>query len=99
MTPASLRARLRQAAPTSGSEETVFKHALRPMELAMRRTTPEKSWLESDNIMSLDWTSLGRLVRRRTLEALAVHFALRGSDEGRGAVISESDRPILVRDQ
>ncbi|UCE58583.1 MAG: hypothetical protein JSU63_14205 [Phycisphaerales bacterium] len=30
---------------------------------------------ESDRIMALDWTSLGREVRRRTLEAVEQHFS------------------------
>ena len=30
---------------------------------------------EGDQVMALDWTSLGREVRRRTLETLEHHFA------------------------
>ena len=30
---------------------------------------------ESDEVMSFDWESLGRLVRRRALYAVALHFA------------------------
>ena len=40
----------------------------------MRRMMLADVSYESDGVMSLDWAALGRLVRKRTLEAVALHF-------------------------
>jgi len=40
----------------------------------------------SDTPESLNWSSLGRLVRRGTLEAVAMHFWILGAD-------AETDKP------
>ena len=39
---------------------------------------PEPSAKPSDVVLPLDWESIGREVRARTLEAVALHFALTG---------------------
>ncbi len=48
---------------------------MRPMMLA-------DSPYRSDEIMALDWASLGRLVRKRTLEAVALHFETLAATSG-----------------
>ena len=41
----------------------------------MRMVTEMERPYDDAGIMSLDWESLGRLVRQRTLHAVALHFA------------------------
>jgi len=38
-----------------------------------------QQWNGSDDLLTLDWASVGRLVRRTTLEAVALHFAVIGT--------------------
>jgi len=42
----------------------------------MRATGNVAPTTEGAQLMSLDWTSLGSLVRQRTLEAVALHFSM-----------------------
>lgn len=44
----------------------------------MRLTLDFETRKQDDGYMALDWETLGRLVRARTLEAVAVHFAVQG---------------------
>ncbi|MHC4697729.1 MAG: hypothetical protein ACYTFA_13410 [Planctomycetota bacterium] len=41
----------------------------------MRIKTMQPPSNECDQLMALDWSSLGRLVRRRTLDAVTLHFS------------------------
>lgn len=41
----------------------------------MLLSEPTMTDATNDELMALDWSSLGRLVRRQTLEAVAAHFA------------------------
>lgn len=47
----------------------------------MRLTLEYETRDQDAGYMALDWETLGRLVRARTLEAVAVHFAVRGDRE------------------
>jgi len=49
------------------------------MDFPMRQTDRNTSVSNHDNVMSLDWESLGRLVRVGTLDAVAMHFAAMGN--------------------
>lgn len=40
-----------------------------------------KTELKSDKALTLDWASLGRLVRVRALDAVAMHFAVKSAAE------------------
>jgi len=44
----------------------------------MCMATDRTSWSDSADFMALDWESVGRLVRQRTLEVVAMHFAAMG---------------------
>lgn len=55
----------------------------------MRLTKNQSGLRRNDQLLSLDWESLGRYVRGRTLEAVAMHFAALAAEqqdasEGRG---------------
>ena len=47
----------------------------------MRNVTNRTSQINSVDVTALDWGSIGRLVRQRTLEAVAMHFAAVGQAE------------------
>ena len=49
-----------------------------------------------DRLLTLDWESIGGLVRQRTLEALATHFAALGAECG--ASVDEAVGPLTCRD-
>ena len=60
------------------------------MELRNRITT-----FDGAEVLALDWGTLGRLVRKRAIEAVAMHFALIGSTgspdaSNRGSVVGPS---------
>ena len=65
----------------------------------MRIAMPRTDGSEGDNIMSLEWASLGRLVRRRTLEAVAMHFVLHGAEEGTSPGFEESGRVAFMTER
>lgn len=44
-------------------------------ERSMHRTAKETADHGCDRLLALDWSSLGRLVRTSTLDAVALHFA------------------------
>jgi len=48
---------------------------------------------ERDASVTLDWASLGRLVRTRTLDAVAVHFVEVGIQGTRGRSSVATDEP------
>ncbi len=48
----------------------------------MRLTTDQTDSTDSADLLSLDWGSLGRLVRKRTLQGVAMHFAAMASRRG-----------------
>jgi hypothetical protein len=48
------------------------------VESAMRQAIERTSSRDSVDPVALDWESLGRLVRRHSLEAVAMHFAAIG---------------------
>ena len=56
------------------------------------RLTSKTCLTQTRGLLSLDWESLGRLVRRATLEAVAAHFAAIGI-ERRDASKASGDRP------
>ena len=50
----------------------------------MRSETDRRHPDDGANIPPLEWESLGRLVRRCALEAVALHFAATGAEATRG---------------
>lgn len=47
----------------------------------------------SDDLLTLDWASVGRLVRRTTFEAVAMHFAVIGAQTKKnGASVAAGER-------
>ena len=54
----------------------------------MRMATERKRPYNDADIRSLDWASLGRLVRQRTLHAVALHFA---------AIAQQRDSKVTTR--
>jgi len=46
----------------------------------------------SDTPSALDWETLGRLVRRATFDAIALHFAARADDERRACNSKQAER-------
>ena len=46
----------------------------------MRLPIEQRFSTDSDNTKALDWEALGRMVRERTLDALAMHFAAMNGD-------------------
>ena len=45
---------------------------------------------------SLDWESLGRLVRQRTLEAVTTHFAVRAATQSAARCENTPDRDVTL---
>ena len=58
----------------------------------MRLTTKPTPANECDQLMALDWSSLGRLVRRRTLDAVTLHFSTLAAAAGQpGPEVTAND--------
>ena len=63
------------------------------METAMRSSAERFVPTEDAEVVALDWGSLGQRVRRRTLDAVAMHFADAGLRESCAARRSRGLKP------
>lgn len=60
------------------------------------RVIIDENWIPPSHVNSvaLDWEALGRLVRRRTLEAVSQHFAACGSAQEAESADAPVDRAV-----
>ena len=61
------------------------------MEFVMRAKMRRNCMHQGDHLLSLDWESLGRLVRQQTLYAVAAHFASLGQATGKPVAHNDMD--------
>ena len=60
----------------------------------MRIKTTAMSADSDDRIVAFDWASLGRLVRRRTLAAVALHFSVLDAASGQRGLRTRRVDPL-----